>query len=529
MKPILYASTETAFTSLGIGVLADAISCSVTEERNGSYELTMTYPVTGQFFADIQPRALILAKPNFTDNPQAFRIYKITKSMSGHTVTVNAQHISYDLSGYVISPFVAGDIQAALSGLVSNCITNNCPWTLQSSRSTVANFTPNEPGSIRSWLGGRQGSMLDVFGGEWHYDQFTATLENNRGTNNGARILYGKNLLTLEQEEECSNLYSHVYPYYKAEDGSVVTGTLTQVAAVSYTRVLAVDFTEDFSNADEPPTSADLTLKAAAYIAKNNLATPKVNLKLNFAQIQQLPERVDLCDMVTVYFEQFGVSAFAECVKATWDVLLERYSSIELGDMKSNISDTIATQQTDINDAKDVINQHSESLVTIDNVTQSVQASLEVQDASIQSLVSQTTIIEENYMDENGLANYLATHSYVDSTQLNQTANDITAIITDMQADVDANGANIGLIQTAVTVDINGVTVSKSDSNIKGVFGATSLEFQNADGDVLAWVSGTDQGLGASQLSLGDPETPGNRWRIFASDDGDHLRFTRHI
>ncbi len=528
MKPILYASNETAFTSLGIGVLADAISCYVTEERNGAYELTMTYPVTGQFADDITPRSIILARPNYSDQYQPFRIYKIQKSMSGATITVNAEHISYDLSGYVTSPFVAGDIQAALSGLVSHCVTNDCPITLQSSRSTIANFTPDEPASIRAWMGGRQGSLLDVYGGEWHYDRFTATLENNRGTNNGARILYGKNLLTLEQEQECSNLYSHVYPFFRAEDGTIINGTLTQVAAVSYTRVLALDFTEEWANAEEPPTAAELTLRAVKYIAANNLSVPKVNLKLNFAQIQELPEQVDLCDMVTVYFEQFGVSAFAECVKATWDVLQDRYSSIELGDMKTSLPDTIANTQADVIDANKRINQQAESVVVVANAVETTQASLEVTDNAISSLVSQTTHIEETYIDEEGLANLLATYDYVHSTQFNETAENFDFAISELQSTVGSHTSSITQLETHITFDINGVTVSASDADIRGVFGPESLEFIDNDDNVLAWVSGAD-GLGASQLSLGDPETPGNRWRIFASDDGDHLRFTRHI
>lgn len=530
MKPILYASNETAFTTLGIGVLADAISCYVTEERNGAYELEMVYPVTGQYADQIQSRSLILAKPNYTDNPQPFRVYKIRKSMSGATITVNAEHISYDLTGYTTSPFAAGDIQAALSGLVSHCITNDCPWTLQSTRATVANFSPDEPGSIRSWMGGRRGSLLDVYGGEWHYDMFTASLETNRGTNNGARILYGKNLITLEQEEECSNLYSHAYPFYKGTDGTVVTGSLVTVAAVSYTRVLVLDLTEEWADAEEPPTSADLTARAVSYVNANNLSTPKVNIKLDFAQLQDIPERVDLCDLVTVYFERFGISAFAECVKATWDVLMDRYSAIELGDMKDTLVDTIAGTQQDISDLNvTVVENQQEVLTNLVTVQESLQTSINANEEAITSVASRTTSIEESYVDENGVENILATHDYVNSTQLQQTADGITATVTQIQSTVNDQGATLEELTTAVTVDINGVTVGKSNSDIKGVFGNSSLDFVNGNGDRLAWISAEDDGLGANELSLGDPTSAAKRWRIAVSDDAKHLRITRHI
>ncbi len=41
MKPVLYEATETEFISNGMGRLSDAISCKVTEERNGQYELEL--------------------------------------------------------------------------------------------------------------------------------------------------------------------------------------------------------------------------------------------------------------------------------------------------------------------------------------------------------------------------------------------------------------------------------------------------------------------------------------------------------
>ena len=56
MIPLLFSENSTAFTTNGIGRLADAISCVVTEERNGMYELEMEYPIDGQHFEDIAIR-----------------------------------------------------------------------------------------------------------------------------------------------------------------------------------------------------------------------------------------------------------------------------------------------------------------------------------------------------------------------------------------------------------------------------------------------------------------------------------------
>ena len=48
MIPVLYRANATEFTTFGLGALSDAISCEVTEERNGAFELVMKYPTTGQ-------------------------------------------------------------------------------------------------------------------------------------------------------------------------------------------------------------------------------------------------------------------------------------------------------------------------------------------------------------------------------------------------------------------------------------------------------------------------------------------------
>lgn len=102
----LYPSTETAFETQGLGALPDAISCQVTEERNGAFELTIEYPITGLHYADISNRCIITAKPNPYDDPEPFRIYQISKPIGGR-VKISAQHLSYDLTGIPISPYEA--------------------------------------------------------------------------------------------------------------------------------------------------------------------------------------------------------------------------------------------------------------------------------------------------------------------------------------------------------------------------------------------------------------------------------------
>lgn len=354
MIPKLFAATATTFTTQGIGAFTDSILCYVDEERNGEYEGYLKYPITGAHYADIALRSIIVAKPNFTDDPQPFRVYEITKPLNG-VVTVRFRHISYDLSGYPVEPFTASTLSAALSGLVTNCPVD-CPFTLTSSRSVSATFKANVPASIRSWMGGKQGSLLDVYGGEWKYDGFTASLPSSRGQNRGVTIRYGKNLTALEQEENNAAVYTGVYPYWTDAygenlvqiTGRIVHNTDTPTysgATYDYERILPVDFSNKWESA---PSEGELRSAAIAYIEDNEIGTPKVNLKVEFAQVSKLVrDQVDLCDTVTVQFEKLGVTAAAKCIKTRWNVLLDRYEEITLGDAKTNLAETIVgTKET---------------------------------------------------------------------------------------------------------------------------------------------------------------------------------------
>ena len=341
MFPILYSSvTEgTVPSDNGLGILNDALSCVVVEERNGIYELQMSYPASGIHANDIKERRILKAKPNYTDNPQLFRIYKIGKVLGG-AFTVYARHISYDLSGKPISTGTANNIVAAFN-LLHGQATN---YTFYTDKSTSATFKITEPSSVRSWLGGKEGSILDVYGtAEYKYDNYTVNCLSSRGTNRGVVVRYGKNLLSLSQDRDSSNMITAVIAYWKdAQDGTVVIGnSISTGTTLDVPNVKTLDVSDDFETA---PTVAQLDAKATAYIGGNNVGSPTNSITLNFLQIGTLKDRVDLCDTVKIIYEDFDIEATAKCIKTTWDVIKEKYTAIELGEPKTNITDTIISQ-----------------------------------------------------------------------------------------------------------------------------------------------------------------------------------------
>jgi len=347
MNPILYATvTEgTVPSNYGIGVLTDCIKCEIKEELNGSYELTMDYAAEGIHAADIVPGAVLKAKPNYTDDPQLFRIYKVGKTINGR-FTVNAAHISYDLSGKVIASGSAGSCVAAcalLEGSAGN-------FTINTDKTVSASFSVSEPSSVRSWFGGKQGSLLEVFGGEWYYNNYTASLKQSRGADRNVTIRYGKNLVDLSQELNMENLVTGVIPYYKDNStDTITTGTKVSTGLVlDHDRDIAVDFSEGVDPESGTAITTQLATLAAAYIAKNNFVNINNSITLDFVQLEGLTERVDLGDTCHIYFEALGVSASIKCIATVWDVLEGRYTSTSFGEAKTNIADTIATAEKEV-------------------------------------------------------------------------------------------------------------------------------------------------------------------------------------
>ena len=336
MIPILYSTiTEgTVPNDYGIGALTDCLSCEVNEERNGTYELALIYAAQGIHAEDIAVDRFIKAKPNFTDSPQLFRIYHVGKAMNGR-FEVNAQHVSYDLSGKVITYGSANNIVSACSVLEASA----GDFTISTTKSTAGDFVISGPSSVRSWFGGKEGSLLDVYGGgEWYYNNFHCELKSSRGINRGVTIRYGKNLTELSQEIKCTNLYTHVLSYYQPEGETATTGAEIATGLAGTKRVLILDVTSNFQSV---PTVQDLDDYSTAYISSHNLTTPESNFTLNFIQSGELTDRVDLCDTVSVYFEALGIAATVKCIRIKWDTLKDRYIETEFGDPKSNIIDTI--------------------------------------------------------------------------------------------------------------------------------------------------------------------------------------------
>ena len=373
MVPILFSPTSTDFIKNGIGRLSDAVSCVVHEARNGEFELEMTYPVDGRHYADIVHSAIIVAKPSARRTNQAFRIYQISRVMRGK-VTILAQHISYQLNWIPVAPMTATSLTNALAYLKSGAA-ETCPFNFSADFTSNSDFAVPLPSSIRSYLGGRRGSILDIYGGEWEFDNYSVKLHRNRGKDTGYTIRYGKNLVSLEQEESILNTYTGVYPYWGSE-GTLVTlpeKVIHTAAAANfpYQRTLPLDMSDKF---EAMPTVAQLRAGANSYITANHIGIPAVSMKIDFVNLPDTEEfkgllhdaeNLDLCDTVTVNFEKLGITEKSQVCEVWWDVLKDRYQKIEVGTKRSTLASTIEAQM----DAADMAVTPEQMEQTVDRAT----------------------------------------------------------------------------------------------------------------------------------------------------------------
>ena len=321
--------------------MSDCISCVVEETLNGPFELEMQYRLNGLHYADITLRSIILAKPNPTARPQPFRVYKISRPING-VVTINAQHLSYDLSGIVIEPFNAPSLASALEGMKTNAVTDN-PFEYETDKTVISDFVVSYPSSARSLVAGQRGSLLDTYGGELEFDRYQVKLWARRGKDNGVTIRYGKNMTDVNQEEDGSGVYTGVYPYwYAEEEGSADLGSsyVPVEGEYDFTRILLLDLTEEFEN---KPTAEELTQKAQEYISNHDPGVPTISTTVSWYQSKDFVENVNLGDVVGVYFSRLGISAKAKIVKTRYNALQNRYESVDIGSVRSSIAGTIVS------------------------------------------------------------------------------------------------------------------------------------------------------------------------------------------
>ena len=357
MIPVLYPSTETSFTTNGLGGLPDAISCVVTEQRNtqGGYYLEMEYPVDGLHYDLLAPERIIYAAPSMGNTPQPFRISRITRPING-IVHIEAPHLCAELQKLTSWGVDTG---TNIQGMIYNQfyrarqLGQTVPFWCETDITVESDvtFSHPEPTSLADILLGAEGSVLDVVGGEYEWDGYHIILHSQRGTDSGLEIRYGVNMSDLEAETDAAELVTAVIPFWKGtvnEQDVVVMGdmcTADNASAYAYVRCVPLDVSQQFElEQDEQPTAAQVTAKGQAFINSTSRKLLQTSIRVSYEPTTSGigERRINLCDTVRVVYPDLNVSSISKVVETKFNVLIERYDELTIGTIRNNIVDTIA-------------------------------------------------------------------------------------------------------------------------------------------------------------------------------------------
>lgn len=499
MIPVLYDKNTTDFTTNGIGRLKDTISCVVTEERNGVFELEMTYPVDGVLYDSIELAKIVGVMVDDRRDRQAFDIYYISEPIDG-VVTINAQHITYRLNYIPVSPCTGTGIQETIDAIMDNTMEDN-PFTLWSNvDNATTTYNQTEPKAFRGCLGGTQGSLLDTFAGagtgEYEWDNFTVKFWLHRGEDIGAELRYALNITDLVKEQDSSETYTGAIAYWMNEDGSTVLYGQPQYSPnrslFPYNKTVLLDVSSEMA---EPPSLTQLNNMASDYVV--SAGVPKESIRISFIDITDTEEfkaiaplqKVHLCDTILVNYSPLNISTKKKVVKTVWDVLKERYNSIEIGDTRSNLASTLADN---IGDITSIVQNNTKLVSVVQNINREVG-----------DITSAVTVVNE---DINGIK--------ADLTEVQQTSSSFNITIENIQSQVnDAVGtvndyeeriqnveSTTQKVETHFDFGINGLTISSSqDAEYQTVVDNTGLKVvKGNDGEVL---TATNEGVNAYDLT----------------------------
>ena len=344
MIPRLLKADATDFTRLGIGALTKTIRCEISESLGSAPVLEMAVLADDPLAQNIEIGNIITAMPNRKDNIQAFVIEEITKPIDG-VIEIYAPHIAQHRAKLIpVGTFSAINLDAALIALVNNSLETN-PFTLvrdPGKNNVVATMAPTVPHSLRELMGGVEGSIIDTYKGEWGYDNFTLTLYNRRGRDNGARVMYGRTMTDFDLQEEFNwnNSVTGVIGYWIGENSTVIgTVQYSQYANLyPYKKTICMDFSDKF---DFEPTQAQLDTYAGTWINSKGLYGSSVDIAFEHLSVDG-GEDIGLGDVIHIYSGQYNISIESRIVGTVFDVLQEEFTTLTIGEQRTTLNEAIS-------------------------------------------------------------------------------------------------------------------------------------------------------------------------------------------
>lgn len=341
MIPLLFEPNATDYTSHGLGALHEATECLVEEEANGAYTLKLSIPPNARHAGDLSCGRLIVVHANHYTEKQPFRIKRVMRGLGG-AVEVYAEHICYDLAGTPIGAFEAETAKQAIQYMNARRLGGE-QFSFSTDLNVSSYMQVEEPSSAWSLIGPGKNTLLGCFGGELRFYYHSVQLLRSRGEDRGFAVRYATNMTGLDYEEDDSDFFTGVLPFWRGEDSTVVGSVQNASGSFGFSKIMPLDLSSEY---DSAPTAATLNAAGRKYMTENKIGVPIFRLKASFTppgarQLRNI-EDVRLFDTVRVFHEPYGIELEASVVKVVWNALTERYKSIEVGNRLITVAQTIA-------------------------------------------------------------------------------------------------------------------------------------------------------------------------------------------
>lgn len=355
MKPILFNKNEQQFDTYGLGEI-DVTTGNVTRERNGLYTFYAEYPANGPLASVLEKEMKIKADAGLRTKNQTFEISRIVKDSSG-VLKIYGSHIKHKLEYMAVRHGInlSGTASVALAIWANNLIGDYrfSTWSdIDTTGSTT--FTADKMTNAYLALGGVEGSILDVWGGEYEFDNLTVRLHKQLGRRAPTVLEYGRNIISAESDESIEESYTSVYPFAtytpdsQGSDSTPAPITVTipgdyvdskYISMYANRRIKVVDFSSEFKE-KEIPTPDKLRTMALKFMEHNKIGAPKINTKIEYVDLastldyqdNKIIEELEFCDIVPVYYPSIGITEDdAKVTKIVYDFVNERNESVEFG------------------------------------------------------------------------------------------------------------------------------------------------------------------------------------------------------
>ncbi|MBK1809126.1 phage tail protein [Clostridium sp. YIM B02505] len=380
----VHSSTTTDFNNNGLAVLTNIIKTEVNEVINGDFRVTLTYPLS-----DKKSRYLVKYNIIKAMTPVGYNIFRIEKSRrsnDGNSIECICLYEGY----YSLSRNFLRDVRPTnTNGLGA------LTWMKDHAESPVRfNFLSDidkigtayyiRKNFLDAIMGDDDNSFLKVWGGELDRRIDSIGIYRQLGTDRGFKVTEGKNLITIEESTEGTEV-TRLMVTGRDENDNVLelpekyvdSPLINNYSQISYkhidfpnVKVSRDDTITEYSNKEA--VYAELRKQGALLYSEQHIDRPSVNFSIEFADLSKTGEYKDikalqqlyLGDIVTIHSNKLGIDIKARLISYTYDCVLQKYTKLELGDyVKSEytvsniLNNRIATVSTESNFIGDKIKQ----------------------------------------------------------------------------------------------------------------------------------------------------------------------------